>query len=445
MKKFAMLITLFSASVFGQTSQVLNLYVINLQVGSSYTLPGTSSPCPVVAGGVNLTAPNAFTASLNQSSGTCLYTVSGTGSDSINLTLVGAGSSSGGTQTVATPTATPSAGSYSSAQSITLATTTSGAAIYYTTDGSTPTVSSVLYSSPINVSSSKTIKAIAAASGLSNSGVLTAAYTISASTTTTLSASPTSPSSGTSVTFTATVSPAAASGTVTFNDGATMLGTGTLSGGRATYSTSALTVGAHTVTAAYGGDFTYNPSTSSGVTVTVTASTYTDNFPSTTPGTALSSNWTQTSLAGYVPVVQGGSNNAIAANNSSTAQATYTGGTIGADHYAQVLFRQYSASSGLVVRMSVSGNGYLWFLGNGRLYRSDSGSLTQISGGCPDASSYNPTNDVMKLSVTGSTIICSDVTRGLSASTTDSTYTTGYPGIRTSSGSEVGTFTAGSN
>ncbi len=42
------------------------------------------------------------------------------------------------------------------------------------------------------------------------------------------------------MTFTATVSPAAATGTVEFFDGATSLGTGTLSGGVATFATTAL-------------------------------------------------------------------------------------------------------------------------------------------------------------------------------------------------------------
>ncbi len=71
---------------------------------------------------------------------------------------------------------------------------------------------------------------------------------------------------GSLVTFTATVTPSAATGTVTFTDGSTTLGTGTLSGGIATYSTSTLAVGTHSITAAYGGDGNDNPSTSSTVT-----------------------------------------------------------------------------------------------------------------------------------------------------------------------------------
>jgi len=88
-------------------------------------------------------------------------------------------------------------------------------------------------------------------------------------TTTSLTSSLNPSTGGNSVTFTATVSPSAASGTVTFKDGAATLGTGTLSGGVATYATSALSAGSHSITAVYGGDVTYASSTSSVLTQTV--------------------------------------------------------------------------------------------------------------------------------------------------------------------------------
>src|SRR5206468_4179625 len=66
------------------------------------------------------------------------------------------------------------------------------------------------------------------------------------------------------------------SGTVTFKDGTTTLGTGTLSSGQATFSTTSLSGGAHSITAVYGGDGSFNTSTSAAVTQTVnTASTTT--------------------------------------------------------------------------------------------------------------------------------------------------------------------------
>lgn len=78
----------------------------------------------------------------------------------------------------ATPTFSPAAGSYTSAQSVTIKDSTAGATIYYTTDGSAPTTSSTKYTAAINVKTSETLNAIAAAKGDANSSVATAAYAI---------------------------------------------------------------------------------------------------------------------------------------------------------------------------------------------------------------------------------------------------------------------------
>jgi hypothetical protein len=84
----------------------------------------------------------------------------------------------------ATPTFSPVAGSYSSAQSVTISDTTSGATIYYTTNGTTPTTASTKYTGAISVSSTTTIQAIAVASGFNNSSVASATYTINSGSTT---------------------------------------------------------------------------------------------------------------------------------------------------------------------------------------------------------------------------------------------------------------------
>ena len=83
-------------------------------------------------------------------------------------------------ETVATPTFSPEEGTFTEAQNVTISCATSGATIHYTTDGSTPTASSTTYSSAIPVSETTTIKAIAVKSGMNNSDVATATYTINA-------------------------------------------------------------------------------------------------------------------------------------------------------------------------------------------------------------------------------------------------------------------------
>ena len=84
----------------------------------------------------------------------------------------------------APPNFTPSPGSYISAQSVTLTDDTTGAVIYYTTNGTTPTHSSAVYTSPIAVSSTTTIRAIASSPGLSDSAVVNGTFTISSNGTT---------------------------------------------------------------------------------------------------------------------------------------------------------------------------------------------------------------------------------------------------------------------
>jgi hypothetical protein len=82
------------------------------------------------------------------------------------------------------------------------------------------------------------------------------------SSTTALSSSQNPSSGGQSVTFTAQVTGAGPTGTVTFFDGGTQIGTATLAGGTATMTTSSLTVGSHSITARYSGDGTNAASTS---------------------------------------------------------------------------------------------------------------------------------------------------------------------------------------
>jgi sugar lactone lactonase YvrE len=83
---------------------------------------------------------------------------------------------------VATPTFTPPAGEYASAQSVTIADATPGATIYYTTDGTNPTTSSTRYTNAITVTAkTETIQAIAVLAGYTTCAVTAATYDIAQS------------------------------------------------------------------------------------------------------------------------------------------------------------------------------------------------------------------------------------------------------------------------
>ncbi len=103
-------------------------------------------------------------------------------------TACGGGGGGSSTQTppppppvAATPAFWPVPGAYSQTQAgqkVTLTDTSSGATIYYTTDGTTPTTSSPKYSGAITVTSTTTIQAIAAGPNYSASAVATGTYTL---------------------------------------------------------------------------------------------------------------------------------------------------------------------------------------------------------------------------------------------------------------------------
>lgn len=89
--------------------------------------------------------------------------------------------SGSGELTVATPRFSVAAGTYHSAQTVAINCGTSGASIYYTLDGTTPSASSTAYTAPLNIATTTTVKAIAVKDG-KQSEVATAAYVIESST-----------------------------------------------------------------------------------------------------------------------------------------------------------------------------------------------------------------------------------------------------------------------
>ncbi|GJF33175.1 hypothetical protein KNE206_58750 [Kitasatospora sp. NE20-6] len=104
------------------------------------------------------------------------YEKSGPQYDTPHFSYTQGGGGTGGQ--VAQPTFSPAGGQYATAQTVTISDATAGATIRYTRDGSTPNSSSAVYTGPISVTASSTVKAFAQSSGLTDSAVATATYTI---------------------------------------------------------------------------------------------------------------------------------------------------------------------------------------------------------------------------------------------------------------------------
>jgi len=80
--------------------------------------------------------------------------------------------------TLAPPTITPNGGSFTDSVSVTLQTATSGASIFYTTNGSTPTQSSTPYTGAFILANSTTVNAIAFKNGSNPSAQASANFTV---------------------------------------------------------------------------------------------------------------------------------------------------------------------------------------------------------------------------------------------------------------------------
>jgi hypothetical protein len=156
---------------------------------------------------------------------------------------------------------------------------------------------------------------------------------------------------GQTVTFTATVTPASGSvmptGIVTFKDGATTLGTGTLnSAGIATLTLLSLAAGSHSITAVYGGSTAFNGSTSPVLTQAVSkassSTALTASLGSSVFGQSVTFTATVTGQGGSVTFMDGATSlGAVAVNGAGQASlstaslgvashsitAVYSGGT----------------------------------------------------------------------------------------------------------------------
>jgi Pro-kumamolisin, activation domain/Bacterial Ig-like domain (group 3) len=257
------------------------------QTGPCTIYGGTSVASPVFAGMVALLNQDAVVSGIQ--------TTPGLGNINPMLYSLAAANS---TNKAFNPVTTPNTGAYSNGAWCSPGTPTSGvtadpwpAALQCPSSGS-----AFLGFSAFNFDATTNYNLVSGL-GSVNASHLAAAWvaaSLASTTTTTVTSSANPANYGTSVTFTATVTTTGATpptGTVTFNDGATALGTGTLStvsGSQvATFTTSTLTAGTHSITAVYGGDSSNGGSTSPVLSQVIVAPTFAITTPST-PATPLS-------------------------------------------------------------------------------------------------------------------------------------------------------------
>jgi len=162
-------------------------YTSTLVYGGSMTAVATVTPTPdsyawyldgaLLSGATSSSATLGSTALPGTHNVTMIATKAGVlASEQFSFTVTG-------TPSVVLPVFSVAAGSYTATQTVAISTTTPGATIRYTTDGTTPTeTTGTIYGSALTLSATTTVKAIAYRDTWTSSAVATATYTIVAPT-----------------------------------------------------------------------------------------------------------------------------------------------------------------------------------------------------------------------------------------------------------------------
>ena len=154
------------------TTPISGLQSITVNVSSgnkTYTITTGTSEKPTTN-----SQTGSATGTYNAASGNTYFQLKVSGASyfsSIEITYEEGGNS------VATPSFTPDGGEFVSSQEVTINCTTTGATIYYTTDGNTPTTSSTQYNGPFTITTTTTVKAFATKSGMTDSQAAEATFT----------------------------------------------------------------------------------------------------------------------------------------------------------------------------------------------------------------------------------------------------------------------------
>ena len=299
-----------------------------------FQIDGSSFGAPVTLSGGSATSGATSSLSVGNHTVTAVYSGDSNYNGSIGILTggqtVGKASSSTGVSSSANPSA------YGQSITFTATVTPSAASgtVQFQIDGSSFGAPVVISGGTASTSTSSlavgnhTVAAVYSGDSNYNGsiGILTGGQTVNKAASSTGVSSSANPSTyGQSITFTATVTPSAASGTVQFRiDGSNFGAPVALSGGSATSgATSSLSVGNHTVTAVYSGDSNYNGSTGT-LSQTVSVNTYTINATAGSGGTI--------SPSGPVTVSPGASQTFTITPNAccSITDVTVDGSSVGA-------------------------------------------------------------------------------------------------------------------
>jgi hypothetical protein len=284
------------------------------------------------------------------------------------------GSSTTRTQTVkasTTTTLTSSANPSFAGQSVTFTATVSpstatGTVTFF--DGSTAIGSRTLskgvatfLSSSLATGSHSITATYTGDSNYSGSFATLSQTTVKAVPTIAVSSSPNPSALGQVVTFTAPVGPSGATGTVTFLDGTTVLGSGILSAGVATFSTSSLSLGSHSITANYAGDSNYNGRASATLSQTVskppTTTILTSSLNPSTFGQTVTFAATVSSSAATGTVTFFDGSSTLGAGTLSGGKATFSTSSLSVDtHSIKATYNgdaNYAASGSAILVQSV--------------------------------------------------------------------------------------------
>jgi hypothetical protein len=178
-----------TAPTTGDTVTTLTPSANSVVPGTSVTFTAVAAPVSgtgIPTGNIVFSVDEATVATVTLSGGKATYTTSSLvagehyvlASYAGNTTYAASGDGLNEIISPVKPVITPAAGTYTSQQTVTITAPTASSVIYYTADGSAPSIFSTEYSSPLVVNFSKTISAVAIAEHDADSSEATAAYTI---------------------------------------------------------------------------------------------------------------------------------------------------------------------------------------------------------------------------------------------------------------------------